>query len=262
MESVKIFDIKIHKIGVREVVEEVILAIHENRKIKIFHLNAHAFDIAFKDEDFKKIINEGDIVFCDGFGVKIAAKILGLSIGERMTPPDWIDRLCETLKQHNRSVFLLGDEKGIAERCAAKLVEKTPGIQIAGTHHGFFEKSGPENIEVIKTVNDAKPDVLLVGFGMPLQEKWIYNNSKELDAPVIIAVGAMFRWMAGEEKRAPKIFSDNGFEGVWRLFSQPGKVWKRYIIEFPLFIFKAIRESIKNKFVRKSQQVEQRTTGS
>lgn len=249
MKTVIILELKIHKINHLQLIQQVTESISAGKKLKMFHLNVHAFNVAFKDQGFKKIINEGDLVFCDGIGVKIGAKILGLSIGERMTPPDWIDDLCKALAQNNQSVYLLGDEEGVAEKCALKLIEKTPTLKIAGTHHGFFKKEGKENEEMIKLINNASPDVLLVGFGMPLQEKWISSNLERLNAKVFISVGAMFRWLVGEEKRAPPILASNGFEGVWRLFTQPKKVWKRYIIEVPFFFFKIFRAAAQKKFI-------------
>ena len=255
METATILKIKIHKINALELIEKSVNAIRSDQKLKVFHLNVHAFNIAFKDAEFKKIINEGDIVFCDGFGVKAGAKILGLSIGERMTPPDWIDDLCKALAQNNQSVYLLGDEEGIAVRCASKFLEKNPTLKIAGTHHGFFKKEGFENDKVIKRINEANPDVLLVGFGMPLQEKWISANFANIRADIFISVGAMFRWIVGEEKRAPQFLASNGFEGIWRLFTQPGKVWKRYILEVPYFFLKVFYFALKSKLNYKSEDI-------
>src|SRR4029077_5191921 len=136
-------------------------------------------------------------------GVKIGAGILGLSIGDRMTPPDWIDDLCSVLAKNYYSIYLLGDEPGVAEKCAAVLLEKHPALIIKGTHHGFFDKKGNENVEVIDIINQVAPDVLLIGLGMPLQEKWIAANAGNINSSIFISVGAMFRWIARVEKRAP-----------------------------------------------------------
>ncbi len=247
MQTVEILDIKINKINVAQLLEKIAESIKERKKLKIFYLNVHAFNIAFKDALFKKVINDADLVFCDGVGVKIGAKILGISIGQRMTPPDWIDNLCETLIQQNYSMYLLGDEIGVAEKCAAVLIERHPGLNIKGTHHGFFKKEGVENAEIIRSINEAKSNVLLVGFGMPLQEKWISSNIENIDANIFLSVGAMFRWIAQVEKRAPLILASNGFEGVWRLITQPKKVWRRYILEVPYFFYKIIHAATFNR---------------
>jgi N-acetylglucosaminyldiphosphoundecaprenol N-acetyl-beta-D-mannosaminyltransferase len=230
------------------VISSVVESVKTNTQKRIFHVNAHAFNLAFKDPVLTKNINAADTVFCDGFGVKVAAKIMGVDVGERMTPPDWIDSLCRTLAANGHSVFLLGDEDGIAERCAERLRQQSPGLKVAGCYHGFFKKEGAENDEVIKRINAAAPDVILVGFGMPLQEKWISENADKLNAKVFITVGAMFRWLIGEGSRAPRILSSNGFEWAWRLFTQPGKVWRRYLVGLPQFFFVVL----KHKFRRKS----------
>jgi N-acetylglucosaminyldiphosphoundecaprenol N-acetyl-beta-D-mannosaminyltransferase len=247
MESVRILDLKIHKTTIDQLIGNIVAGIRESKKLKIFHLNVHAFNVAFKDPDFKNIINNGDLVFCDGFGVKIGAGILGLSIGDRMTPPDWIDNLCSVLEKNYYSIYLLGDEPGVAEKCAAVLLEKHPALNIKGTHHGFFGKEGKENTEVINIINKTTPDVLLVGFGMPLQEKWISANIENINSNVFISVGAMFRWIARVEKRAPLVLASNGFEWLWRLLTQPGKVWKRYTIELFVFFYKVFYTAVFGK---------------
>jgi N-acetylglucosaminyldiphosphoundecaprenol N-acetyl-beta-D-mannosaminyltransferase len=235
MEEVRMLDMKIHKVNVSQLLCRIISTIKENKKLKIFYLNVHAFCVGFKNIHFKQIIDKGDIVFCDGFGVKLGAKILGLSLGERMTPPDWIDELCVKLSENNFSIFLLGDEPGVAEKCAKKLLERNSSLKITGSHHGFFNKEGVENEKIIQLINFAKPDVILIGFGMPLQEKWVVENFEKLQTPVFITVGALFRWYAGVEKRGPRLFTNHGLEWLWRLFVQPRKVWKRYVIELPYF---------------------------
>ena len=243
MQSKKLAGIRIDSVGVDEVIKKIMTSIEENKKTILFYLNIHAFYISFKDEVFKKILNKGDLVFCDGFGVKIGAKMRGMTIGERMTPPDWIDQLCYELSLKGKSLFLLGDEPGIADKCAEKLLKTHPQLKIVGTYHGFFDKEGKENDEVVDMINKSDSDVLLIGFGMPLQEKWIEANCHRINTKVFLPVGAMFRWVSGIEKRAPRFLSSNGFEGVWRLITNPGKVWKRYLVEVPIFFFRILKES-------------------
>lgn len=235
MEEVKLLGLKIHKIDTSELLVRIISALKVKEKLRVYHLNVHAFDIAFKNPSFKEVINDGDIIFCDGFGVKLGAKILGKSIGERMTPPDWIDDLCDVLLKNNFSIFLLGDEPGVANLCAEKILEKHPSLKITGAYHGFFNKTGDENEKVVTLINSQAPDVLLIGFGMPLQEKWITDNFKKLDSCVFISVGALFRWYSKVDRRGPKFFTNNGLEWLWRLFVHPRKVWRRYLIELPVF---------------------------
>jgi N-acetylglucosaminyldiphosphoundecaprenol N-acetyl-beta-D-mannosaminyltransferase len=247
MKAIEFLGVRIHAIDVDGLLAEIVSRIRSRQKARIFHLNVHAFNITFNDPEFKKVINEADLVFCDGFGVKIGAKMLGHTIGERMTPPDWLDDLCRCLIENNFSVFLLGDEPGVAEKCADTLLSKHPLLKIDGIHHGFFDKAGRGNQQVIDMVNMANPDVLLVGLGMPLQEKWITANFQQLNSTIFLSVGALFRWVSGVDKRAPSVLSSNGFEGVWRLFTQPKKVWKRYIYEVPVFFLRIVREAIKLK---------------
>ena len=184
MQTEKLAGIRIDSVGVDDVINKIMTSIEENKKTTLFYLNIHAFYISFKDELFKKILNKGDPVFCDGFGVKIGAKMKGITIGERMTPPDWIDKLCQELSLNGKTLFLLGDEPGVAEGCAKKLLHTHPQLKIVGTFHGFFNKEGEENDAVITMINNSNPDILLIGFGMPLQEKWIDANYHRINTKV------------------------------------------------------------------------------
>jgi len=139
METEYILGVKINKVSVGELIGNMMECIRSGGKMNVFYMNVHTCSIASRDPLFKEILNRADIVFCDGIGVKIGAALAGVSIGERMTPPDWIGDLCTALISNGLSVFLLGDENGVAVRCASVLKEKYPGLRVSGTHHGFFQ---------------------------------------------------------------------------------------------------------------------------
>ena len=113
-------------------------------------------------------------------------------------------------------------------------------MNIAFTHHGLLQQNSghPENEAVIQAINTAKPDILLVGFGMPLQEKWIMDNFERLDVKVIMPVGAAFDYVSGNVRRAPRWMTDHGFEWLGRLMIEPQRLWKRYIIGIPIFFWR------------------------
>jgi len=244
MGSIELLGVRIDQITKNQVIRLIGQAISNQQKTKVYYANIHAINLANIDPLFKKNLNQGDVVFCDGFGAKLGAWILGHSLGDRMTPPDWIDSLCDHLAEAGYSIFLLGDEHFVAEKCASLLKQRHQKLIVAGTHHGFFLKTGRENEKLIERINAVQPDLLIVGFGMPLQENWIEENASKLNAKVFFAVGALFRWYTGSDKRAPKFFTNNGFEWLFRLIVQPRKVWRRYIIGNPIFFLRILREKI------------------
>lgn len=207
---------------------------HRGRK-RAYNVNIHALNLAWEQPDFQESLNRADVVYCDGFGPKWAANLSGEALPERMTPPDWIDDFLSKLSADS-PVFLLGDEPDVLAACASKMRAKHPRLLIGGHHHGFFEASGDENEAVIDEINRAEARVLLVGMGMPRQEQWIDDNLDALEIAVAIPVGAMFRYYAGIERRAPRWMTDNGFEWLGRLVSHPARMFRRYFIGNPKFL--------------------------
>ena len=154
--------------------------------------------------------------------------------------------LCEFCEKNEYSLFFLGGRPEIADKAAANLKRSFPSLQVLGTHHGYFNLSpdSAENIEVIQRINTLKPHILLVGLGMPLQEHWLMENWSKLDVNVGLSGGAVFDYISGELRRGPKWITDNGFEWLARLFIEPRRLWKRYIIGNPLFLYRILKQRL------------------
>jgi N-acetylglucosaminyldiphosphoundecaprenol N-acetyl-beta-D-mannosaminyltransferase len=151
-----------------------------------------------------------------------------------------MDDLLTGVNSDSLKIFLLGDEEHVLSKAAELMHIKHPGLQLVGTHHGFFKRSGPENDAVVRKINELSPDILLVGMSMPIQEFWIEENFNRLNARTFVPVGAAFRWYCGIEKRPPKWVTDNGFEWLARLVQHPAKLFGRYVIGNPLLIFRVL----------------------
>jgi N-acetylglucosaminyldiphosphoundecaprenol N-acetyl-beta-D-mannosaminyltransferase len=208
------------------------------------YANIHAMNISFSDSDLYKSLNCSDLVYCDGEGVRLGARILGKFLPQRMTGADWIWDLCKMCEEKCYSLYLLGGEDGVAEKAASKLRHHFPDLKIAGTCHGYFPKYGKENDKVIALINKKIPDILLVGFGSPLQEKWINDNFEKLDARVIWAVGALMDFVSEKVYRGPRWMLDNGMEWLFRLIVEPKRMWKRYIVGNIVFFKRIILKKL------------------
>jgi len=217
-----------------------------NQKSIVSNVNIQALNLAFNNKWFRNFLNQSEIVFCDGFGVKVAAKILGFDIPERITYADWTWSLAKLCEENLFSLFFLGGKEQIAGLAAQKLKQRFPALPISGTHHGYFNKTfnHPENEAVIKAINEAKADILLIGFGMPLQEKWIMENFDRLDVKVFMPVGAAFDYVSGSVRRAPRWMTDHGLEWLGRLIIEPRRLWKRYIMGIPLFFWRVLLQRL------------------
>jgi N-acetylglucosaminyldiphosphoundecaprenol N-acetyl-beta-D-mannosaminyltransferase len=240
--QVQILNVNISPITVDELHCLIKKIIGTPRKAVVLHVNAQMLNLAFKRPWLIQFINKSELVFCDGAGVILAGLILGFHIPQRITYADWMWQLAEFSMQNGFSLFFLGGQPGIAEKAAARLKERFHELKIAGFHHGFFDKSkgSLENEAVIDEINALQPDILIVGLGMPLQEQWLMENWERLDARVTLTGGAVFDYISGELRRAPRWMTDHGLEWLGRLIIEPRRLWKRYLVGNPLFLWRVL----------------------
>lgn len=219
-------------------------SIRMRRQAMVLNVNAHAVEVANRDPRFREILWSAPLVFCDGKGVQWAARLLGTPLPERFTPPDWIHRLTSTCAREGWGMFLLGGAPGVADEAADFLRVRHPGLSVHA-HHGYFEKAGPQNDEVVRLINTSGARVLLVGFGMPLQEYWISENLPVLGPRVALSVGALLDYLAGRVYRAPDWMTRSGFEWLARLLVEPRRLWRRYLIGNTRFIARVASRRIR-----------------
>ena len=187
----------------------------------------HGVVEASKYADFKYVLSQADLWVPDGISLVWLAQSKGFNIKERVSGADLMQ---EVLKKDYKN-FLYGDK----EETLLVVKNKFPNSKIDFYPPPFSELTPEEDEKIIEKINSTKPDILWVGLGLPKQEKWIYRHKDRLNAPVIIGVGAAFKFLAGTKKRAPKWMGSIGLEWLWRLLTEPKVVWKRVFIEMPYF---------------------------
>lgn len=208
----------------------------------VLNVNAHCLNLCYRDAALRRFMNGAEVVFCDGFGVRLAAWLLGKKLPERITYADWIWRLAALAEAEGLTIFLLGARPGVAGEAAGRLRERFPNLKVRGVRHGYFDHApgSPENEAVVREINAASPDILLLGLGMPLQERWLMENWDRLDAGVVLTAGAVFDYASGGLRRGPRLLVDNGFEWLARLLVEPRRLWRRYVIGNPLFLLRVL----------------------
>lgn len=215
----------------------------------VLNANVHCLNLAHSDPALRDFLNDAEIVFCDGAGVMLAARLLGRYIPGRITYADWIWHLAAYAAAEGFTLYFLGARPGVAEKAAGKLEDRYPDLKISGIRHGYFDRSpsSPENEAVIEEINAVAPDILLVGFGMPLQERWLMENWRRIDARVALTGGAVFDYVSGELRRGPRTLTDNGFEWLARMIVEPRRLWRRYVVGNPVFLSRVIRQRLNNR---------------
>lgn len=223
-----------------EILSKIEAAVTKNKKITITYLTPHIANYCYRYPDFRNIINQFDIIYADGIGIVLASMLQNGCLRKRITLPDYIDKLCNFSIEKNISIYLLGSSLSVVNNTARVLKERHSLLDIAGYHAGFFLN---EDTSIVEEINKIKPNVLLVGMGLPHQEKWIHKNKDILDVNVIWSCGGLFSWVSGKIRRAPSWMLKYNLEWVYRLFREPKRLWKRYLVGNPLFIFRVFRNN-------------------
>lgn len=212
---------------------------------KVTYLNAHCTVMAMNDPVYKGNLNNHDLVYADGQGVVWASKLIGPGLPCRSTGADFLPRFCERFAEKKIRLFFLGAEPGVADSAAKRLEEKIPALSVVGTHHGYLD--GIDDARLVAEINEAKPDILIVGMGVPLQENWVEKNFSSLDIPVVWSVGALFNFISGDLARGPRFLVDHGFEWLCRLFIEPRRLWRRFIFGNMKFIYYVVSHKLSSK---------------
>ena len=243
-QEVRILGVGVDPLTVDELHARIARFVEGREHALVLHANAHGLNLSYRDGRLRRILDRAEIVFCYGSGAMLAARILGRRIPERITYADWMWKLAQFAEEKGFSLFFLGARPGVAQQAAGKLKERFPNLRIAGVQHGYFDRSAgsPENEAVVNGINAARPDLLLVGFGMPIQEYWLDENWDRIGASVALTGGAVFDYVSGELKRGPRLLVYNGLESMARLIVEPRRLWRRYVVGNPLFLLRVLKQ--------------------
>jgi N-acetylglucosaminyldiphosphoundecaprenol N-acetyl-beta-D-mannosaminyltransferase len=236
--SVWLMGLRVDPISDSDVVHLVSKAIRSHKNCIIANHNLHSIYLWYHERRMRQFYDGAEYVHIDGMFLILLANMLGVPLKRenRATSLDFFPILAPLAVKENWRIFYLGSKPGVAARAAAKLEAKYPGLQIR-TRHGHFDANllAKQNREVVEEINAYAPHVLLVGMGMPRQEIWIMENQKDLTANVVFPAGAFMDYMAGEIPTAPRWLASIYLEWMYRLFTEPTRLWRRYLVE-PWFV--------------------------
>ncbi|MBM4430039.1 MAG: WecB/TagA/CpsF family glycosyltransferase, partial [Chloroflexi bacterium] len=184
--QIRILGVRVHALTVDQLHGQIAALVDHGAHALVLNVNVHAINLAFERPWLKDLFNRAEIVFCDGAGIRLGARLLGYRLPQRITYADWIWQLAEFAAGRDLTLFFLGSRPGVAEEAAACLQGRFPALRVVGVHHGYFDKSpgSPDNESVVRAINTLRPNILVVGFGMPLQERWLLENWERVEVNV------------------------------------------------------------------------------
>ncbi len=199
-----------------------------------------------RDEEFRRIYKDAALVLADGVPLLWASRLLGQPLKEKVSGSDLFVEVCALAAERSLRVFLLGGRPGAAQMAADRLVKDHPGLEVCGIYCPYFgfERDEAENARIVQAIRGARPNILFVGLGAPKQERWIHRHREALGVPVSIGVGISFEFVAGLVRRAPRWMQRVGLEWSWRLLMEPRRLWRRYLLEDPKFLYYVARHAL------------------
>ena len=230
----RIFGVPCDNVTMKEALEQLAAMVEKRSSFGAF-INAHCLNVACRDREYAEILNHADAVWPDGSGVRMAGRILRFPVPENVNGTDMFPLLCGRPYR----IFMLGGASGVAEIAMRKARERFPAAQFVGAAPGFFADAAEERA-VIASINALAPDILLVAMGVPKQEKWIARHRHELVCGAALAVGGLLDFVSERIPRAPLWMRRMGLEWCYRLYQEPRRMFRRYVIGNPLFLLRVI----------------------
>lgn len=250
-----ILGISANALTIRDLHDIITKTVLTGGRLIIANHNLHSIALFHRSEEMKRFYAAAEYTHVDGMSLVKWGQLLGYSLckDHRVTYVDWVRPLMRFAAENGWRVYCLGGKPGVAEKAAGVLREEISDLHI-WTHHGYFDTSpnSEENTRVVEKINAVAPHVLMVGMGMPRQEKWIMANRAALTAQVMLPSGACMDYVAGAVPTPPRWMGRAGLEWLYRLCSEPRRLASRYLVEpwtlVPLMVRDLWRVKVMGRF--------------
>ena len=245
MKSINFLNINISSYNLHETKNLIQASIDNNHQLIQTSINVSKAVQSQKDLKLRDSVNQSDIVNIDGYGIYFVLRLLGYKNIERIAGIDLFEELLLLSNQHKYSIFCLGGSEQVISKTREKIKKKYPNIILSGFHHGYIWNNEREVVELIKR---TRPNILFIGISSPMKENFINKWKDYIGANLYMGVGGSFEVLIGKVNRAPVFIQQIGFEWLYRVWQEPLRLWKRYLITNTLYIFYVLKFFIKLKF--------------
>ena len=235
--SIRIGAVAVHVISLSDLLAAFHRIIERREKGYACFCEAHLCVRAAKDGRTRRVLEEATFVLPDGVAITWGARLLGERFPDRLDGPSVMLDVCRYGLNRGYRHFFYGGAEGIPERLAERLIDRYPGLKVAGTFSPPFRQLTPEeDAQIITMINERNPDIVWVGLGAPKQEIWMHRCLPLYAPAVALGIGASLDFIAGTVKRSPQWMSQSGLEWAYRLYREPRRLWRRYLINDPKFL--------------------------
>ena len=234
----------------RDVVDWIVGRMTNRIPTRVAFLNAHCGNVAATTPEYRAALASACAVLPDGSGVALAARMSGFRFAANLNGTDLVPAICGRMAETGQSVFLFGGAPGVADSAAAALQDRYPGLAVAGCQDGFYEPEFEDAI--VDRINHSGADLLLVALGVPAQDVWLHRFRNRITVPAVMGVGALFDFLSNGVPRAPQVLRQTGMEWAFRLYQEPKRLWRRYVLGNPAFLARAAVDAFKVRTARSS----------
>jgi N-acetylglucosaminyldiphosphoundecaprenol N-acetyl-beta-D-mannosaminyltransferase len=246
MEAVSLMGCPVTKLSLNDFVDAAEEFIASRTSHYIAVVNAAKIVKMQSDRELQESVLSADLIGADGVPLVWASRLLGNSLPGRVNGTDLMDRLLERAHEKGYGIFFFGAKEEVLQAVLTKVRARYPGIKIAGSRNGYFDKS--DEAAIVRQIRDSGADILFIAFGTPKKELWVKQHLSAMEVPVVHGVGGSFDVLAGVVPRAPQWMQKYGLEWLFRLLQEPGRMWRRYLVTNTLFIFLFLKEWMRSRF--------------
>lgn len=209
--------------------------------VQVAFVNAHNLNVACEHAEYARALRSVDYVLPDGIGVKLAARMKGHALRHNLNGTDLFAPLMSALGELHAGVFVLGAEPAVLARAIAAIERDHPGVRVLGSRDGYFDRTDEPALR--EAINASGADVVIVGMGTPRQELWMARNVGQLRVGAVLCLGGLLDFLGGKNARAPMWMRQAGLEWIYRIVQEPRRMWRRYVVGNPKFLWRAWCES-------------------
>jgi N-acetylglucosaminyldiphosphoundecaprenol N-acetyl-beta-D-mannosaminyltransferase len=246
-QSFRVLGVRINAVQIDDVTRTIERWIERRDKNHFIAVTGmHGVTEAQHDPEFAKVLNAASLVVPDGYPLVILGRSKGFQLKRRVYGPELMESVCAESAAKSYRHFFYGGAPGVALDLAERFAHRYPRFQVAGVYSPPFRKlTEVEDQEVMRFIDECRPDILWVGLSTPKQEQWMYEHYRSLCVPVMVGVGAAFDFHTGRVPQAPRWMREHGFEWLFRLACEPQRLWRRYLIYGSEFVWLVFLEALR-----------------